>query len=449
MSDIDRALLKAENATTNELIAELQRYVVVEPKPFIVDLEKSSGMYIATLDGKRLFDWTGYYGSKLIEHNHPALYETEYLRRLARAANNKLANPDFLTEACVAYYRAIHAMAPRCMQNPDLEVYVVNSGAEAVENLMKYLINQHHARLLGEGKLPGAHRFVYFDQAFHGRTLFALNVTRLDHDPVMTKDFRGLMPGNVSVPFPAMNTDESEEINMERVDQCLKAVEAAFKAHGDEIVGVIVEPIQGAGGHRVAPIEFWRRLSELCHRYQIQLAFDEVQTAGGATGTFFTVDALDLPHPPHAIATGKKLGNGVVYMHHPMRDLGVLDSTWGGSLADMVRFVRELEVVRDEKLIEEVPAKSAHLVETLGELARSHESLIGNVRGYGIYQGFSLRDGPAKAALIRNALENEDLLLLGAGTDTIRLRPHLNVSHADIELLGHKLDRLLSKQSKA
>lgn len=214
MSDIDRALLKAENATTNELIAELQRYVVVEPKPFIVDLEKSSGMYIATLDGKRLFDWTGYYGSKLIEHNHPALYETEYLRRLARAANNKLANPDFLTEACVAYYRAIHAMAPRCMQNPDLEVYVVNSGAEAVENLMKYLINQHHARLLGEGKLPGAHRFVYFDQAFHGRTLFALNVTRLDHDPVMTKDFRGLMPGNVSVPFPAMNTDESEEINM-------------------------------------------------------------------------------------------------------------------------------------------------------------------------------------------------------------------------------------------
>src|SRR5439155_24798567 len=110
-----------------------------------------------------------------------------------------------LTPECLAYYAELHALAPRAMRGPDVEVYVVNSGAEAVENMMKYLINLHHERLLAEGKTPGPRRFVHFDQAFHGRTVFALNVTRVTHDPIMTKDFRGWLPENVEVPFPAID----------------------------------------------------------------------------------------------------------------------------------------------------------------------------------------------------------------------------------------------------
>lgn len=431
------------------MIAELQRYVVVEPRPFIVDLAACEGMYIATRDGRRLFDWAGYYGSKQIAHNHPRMYEPAYTRRLVVAANNKLANPDFLTEECLAYYRELHNLAPRCMPREQVEVYAVNSGAEAVENLMKYLINLHHRRLLAEGKLPGVHRFVYFDQAFHGRTVYALNVTRVAHDPVMTKDFRGLIPGNISVPFPALDTCDSDAENERRVERCLDQLEVAFRSHGDEIVGVIVEPIQGAGGHRVAPPGFFARLSQLCHEHNINLAFDEVQTAGGATGTFFMVDQLDLPHPPAAVATGKKLGNGVIFMREPMTDRGVLDSTWGGTLADMVRFVREMEIVREERLIEQIPQKQAALVAALQELRDRHATVITNVRGAGIYQGFSLRDPGNKARLLAMALEQEQLLLLGAGADTIRLRPHLNVSLDDIALLAQKLDRLLAQLTAA
>lgn len=440
MSQNDRSTPIDESAA---MIAELQRYVVVEPRPFVVDLAASEGMYLATRDGRRLFDWTGYYGAKQIAHNHPGMYDPTYTRRLVVAANNKLANPDFLTEECLAYYRELYRLAPRCMQNDELEVYVVNSGAEAVENLMKYLINRHHERLLAEGNLPSVHRFVYFDQAFHGRTVFALNVTRVAHDPVMTKDFRGLMPGNISVPFPALDTCASDTENEQRVQRCLEQLETVFRAHPNEIVGVIVEPIQGAGGHRVAPPSFFARLSQLCHEHHVNLAFDEVQTAGGATGTFFMVDQLGLAHPPAAVATGKKIGNGAIYMYRPMKDRGVLDSTWGGTLADMVRFVREMEIVREEQLIEQVPQKQAHLVEMLQQLQEQHSDVITNVRGAGIYQGFSLRDPANKARLIARALETEQLLLLGAGADTIRLRPHLHVSIDDIDLLGVKLDRLL------
>ena len=72
-------------------------------------------------------------------------------------------------------------------------------------------------------------------------------------------------------------------------------------------------------------------------------------------------DQLELPYPPQAIASAKKMGNGVLYMLESMDDEGVLDSTWGGNLADMVRFCQELKIVRDERLIEQVPAKAAHV----------------------------------------------------------------------------------------
>lgn len=425
------------------LIEELGRYVVSEPRPFAIDLARSAGMYLATVDGARLFDWAGYFGAKLIAHNHPRLYEPAYVERLVLAANNKTANPDFLTPECVAYYRELHALAPRSMRGPGLELYVVNSGAEAVENMMKYLINLHHERLLAQGKLPSARRFVYFEQAFHGRTVFTLNVTRMEHDPVMTKDFLGLMPGNVQVPFPAVDTSQSAAENEARASRSLAAIEAVFRQYRDEIVAVLVEPIQGAGGHRIAPSDFFAKLSALCHRYDVQLGFDEVQTAGGTTGTFFTIDAFDLPHAPQAVAGGKKLGNGVVYMHRPMKDHGVLDSTWGGSLADMVRFVQEMDIVRSEGLLEQVPAKSAALADMLGRVERAFPELVYNVRGYGLYQGFSLREPELKAKLTAAALAEEGLLLLGAGSDTIRLRPHLHVTEEDIAKLGEQLLRVI------
>ena len=127
----------------------------------------------------------------------------------------------------------------------------------------------------------------------------------------------------------------------------------------------------------------------------------------------FSIDLFDVPHPPQAVATAKKFGNGVVYMLHSMEDIGVLDSTWGGSLADMVRFVQEWEVVENEDLIAKVPEKTAHLVAGLKALAERHPDRIANVRGLGLYQGFSVLGG-AKRKVIDVALEEENLILLGA-----------------------------------
>ena len=427
------------------MIDELKKLVVMEPHPFVVDLANSKGMYLATVDGQRIFDWAGYYGAKLLTHNHPGLYEPDYIQRLCVAANNKVANPDFLTPECLEYYRLLHELAPVCMRNSRTEVYAVNSGAEAVENMMKYLLVLHEEKLRGRGEALGVRRFIYFDRAFHGRTVFALNITQPMHDPVISKGFRGFVPGNIQVPFPSIDTTQPESRNAARTQHSLEIIEDSLQRYGSEIVAIILEPIQGAGGHRTASPQFFRELSNLAHKYDVYIGYDEIQTAGGQTGTVFAIDQFDLPHPPQAVAVAKKFANGALYMLHSMQNRGILDSTWGGTLADMVRFVQEWKIVRREKLIEQVASKSAILVSGLRALTEKFHDLIFNIRGMGLYQGLTFRSTDARNALLEMALQDEQLLLLGAGLQTVRLRPPLDVGAPDIELLLAKLDKCLSR----
>ena len=252
------------------------------------------------------------------------------------------------------------------------------------------------------------------------------------------KTARDIMTSPVITVQPEATVAEAATVLVDHRISGMPVVDSA-----GEVVGIVVEPIQGAGGHRVALPEFFRRLSELAHQYDTYLCFDEVQTAGGQTGTMFMADQFDLPHPPQAVAAAKKFANGVVYMLYPMKDRGVLDSTWGGNLADMVRFVREMEIVRQEQLLEQVPRKTQLLTDGLLRLAAKHGHLLFNIRGAGLYQGFTMRTASDKGKLLDLALENEDLLLLGAGAQTIRLRPMLDVTPEDILLLLEKLDRCL------
>ena len=434
-SDMERQLSK-------QYLREFEQYVVMEPYPFVVDIRKSYGSWLVTVDGEEILDWAGYYGSKLIGHNHPGLYEQDYVERLIAAANNKVANPDFLTPECLAYYRQLYHLAPKCMTSGQLEVYAINSGAEAVENMLKYFINLYDRKRTARCLPIDRRRFIYFDQAFHGRTIYALNITRLKHAPVITKDFQGIIE-NIEIPFPAIESSRSEGENRLVLQNSLDLVKQALIAHKNEIVGIIVEPIQGAGGHRVAYPEFFQRLSEFAHEHEVYLGFDEVQTAGGQTGEVFAIDSLNLPHPPQGVACGKKFGCGVVYMLHPMSDLGVLDSTWGGTLADMVRFCQEWKIVEREHLIQEVPQKTAILQSGLEELVMRYPRIISNIRGMGLYQGFTVCSPELRNRLLDLALEQESLLLLGAATDSVRLRPVLDVGVKDISLMLTKLEKVL------
>jgi len=128
-----------------------------------------------------------------------------------------------------------------------------------------------------------------------------------------------------------------------------------------------------------------------------------------------------------------------------MKDKGVLDSTWGGCLGDMVRFVQEVKIVERENLIPEAVKKGRRLTEGLKTLENRYPHMICNVRGLGLYQGFSLRDRAMRGRFVDLALETESLLLLSAGERSVRLRPNLSVTEADIDLLLSKLELCVQK----
>ncbi|MFZ4508420.1 MAG: aspartate aminotransferase family protein [Fimbriimonas sp.] len=425
------------------MLDELGKYVIATPYPFALDLASCEGMWLQTVDGQRLFDWAGYYGSKLIGHNHPRLSEPDYVKRLVLAANNKVANPDFLTQECLDYYRMLIRLAPASMGD-QVEVYCVNSGAEAVENMMKYMVAKFNQKQLNRGRTHTNRRFLYFDRAFHGRTVFALGITQTI-DPVATKDFHGLTSGgNVKLPFPSFDSDQSHTVNLKAAVRALEQLESALSLMRDEIVGIIVEPIQGAGGHRMALPEFFQGLSRLCHEHDVYLGFDEVQTGLGATGKMWGLDHFDLPHAPQAVASGKKFGCGVVYMREPLDDIGVLDSTWGGTLADMVRVVQEMKIVEDEGLIGLAAENGARLEAGLKRVV-SGCPFASNVRGLGLYQGFSLDTPARRSQLVGHALRDHGLLLLGAGNRSIRTRPNLSVTAEDIDAFLALLETCLAE----
>jgi len=432
--------MKAHNIDSKKYLEEFSKYVIMDPYPFVIDLKGCNGMWIKTIDDTEIFDWAGYYGSRLIGHNHPMMFEKDYIETLIYAANNKMANPDFLTPECIKYYRKLYELAPKCIKNDQLEIYAVNSGAEAVENMLKYFINLHDNKMIAQNKPIGMRRMIYFEQAFHGRTIYTLNVTKLTHVPVITKNFENFGIGNLEAPFPVFDPNISEEENQLKIEMSLNFIMEQIRNYPDEIVGVIVEPIQSAGGQRIALPKFFQELSRICYENDISLGFDEVQTAGGQTGKIFMSDFFDLPYPPQGIATGKKFANGVVYMRFPMQDIGILDSTWGGNLADMVRFCQEMKVVEKYNLIEQVEHKTEMIVQKLTDLQDEYPHSICHIRGQGLYQGFSMCDPKKRNLFVDFALQEQNLLLLEAATDTIRLRPVLDVEIHDIDLLIKKLE---------
>lgn len=420
------------------MLDELRQLAVASPRPFVIDLERSHGMYIATSDDRMLFDWAGYYGSKLLAHNHECYNEPEYVKHCLLAANNKVANPDFVTPYLVNYIKMLHEIAPKCIKNPALKVFTVNSGAEAVENGLKYLITRFRAK--HRYHKP---RFMTFEGGFHGRTLYSLGHTDMPHSRRTTSDYYDLIRRPIQAPFPVWDTDMPLMSNARQEDSAIEKIESMIESYKHELAGIIIEPMQGAGGHRVASDDFFRRLSVISANSEVPLMFDEVQTGGGPCGSFWMCDMFNLPHAPEVVVSAKKLACGVVYMRNDIAVDGLLDSTWSGHIVDMNRFCHEFKVIERDDLIERARTTGAFLRAELRCVQRD-TGVIRNVRGEGLYLGFTVSSRELRDQIVKGLLEHEHTLVLGAGVDSIRVRPNMNVTEDDVVLFITKLRKVIA-----
>jgi L-lysine 6-transaminase len=412
----------------------LGRSILADGFDLVLDLDRSAGSYLVDArDGRRYLDMFTFFASSALGMNHPALADDDDFRaELVQAALNKPSNSDVYT---VAMARFVETFA-RVLGDPALpHLFFVDGGALAVENALKVAFDwkSRHNERRGIDPALGT-RVLHLRGAFHGRSGYALSLTNTK--PVTVARFPKFDWPRIDAPFLRPGLDDAAMEALEA--ESLRQARAAFEAHPHDIACFVAEPIQGEGGDRHFRPGFFAAMRELCDEYDALLIFDEVQTGCGLTGTAWAYQQLGVR--PDVVAFGKKTqvcgvmaGRRVDEITDNVFTVGSrINSTWGGSLADMVRARRILQVIEADELFERAAARGRYLRARLDELADDFPALVLDARGRGLMCAFSLPTAADRDELIR-LLWRRGVILLPSGADGVRFRPALTVSRDDID----------------
>ncbi|WP_099020408.1 L-lysine 6-transaminase [Mycolicibacterium palauense] len=424
----------ATGVTPEDVHAVLARRILADGLDLVLDLERSRGSYLVDArTGRRYLDMFTFFASSALGMNHPALADDAPFRaELAAAAVNKPSNSDVYT---VAMARFADTFA-RVLGDPALpHLFFVDGGALAVENALKVAFDWKSRRNESRGIDPAlGTRVLHLRGAFHGRSGYTLSLTNTD--PAKVARFPKFDWPRIDAPYLRAGADTDTMAALEA--ESLRQARAAFEAHPHDIACFIAEPIQGEGGDRHFRPQFFAAMRALCEEFDALLIFDEVQTGCGITGTAWAYQQLGVR--PDIVAFGKKtqvcgvMAGGRVD-EVPDNVFAVssrINSTWGGNLTDMVRARRIFETIEAENLFAHAGAVGRHLLGRLAELAEEFPTTVLDVRGRGLMCAFSLPTAAQRDALIARLWQSQ-VVMLGSGETSVRFRPALTVSCAEVD----------------
>jgi putrescine aminotransferase len=361
------------------------------------------------INGKKYLDLLGGYGIFNVGHRHPKVVEavTNQLKRQA------LHSQELLEPFRAMLAKLIHDITPGDLQYS----FFGNSGAEAVEGAMK-LAMLH----------TGRKSFVAATAAFHGKTLGALSATA---KAKFRQPFLPILPDCYHVPYG----------DADYIEAALKAADEV----GNDIAGVILEPIQGEGGINVPPDDYFPRVRDLCDRYGALLIVDEVQSGMGRTGKMFCVDHWNVV--PDIMCLGKALGGGVMPIGAFVSNKTIWEqlfpepwlhsTTFGGNPLACVAAIAGIHVLLEEKLPERADKLGGEMITKLRALRRRFPKLCVDVRGKGLMIGIEFPTDAIGYEVAKGLFDNGVLV---AGTlfsaKTIRIEPPLTLTEKE---LNHSL----------
>jgi acetylornithine/N-succinyldiaminopimelate aminotransferase len=372
-----------------------------------VDLafERGEGAWLIATNGERYLDFTSGVAVNALGHAHPALVAAlqEQATKLWHMSN-LFKSPD-----------GERLAARLCEQSFADFVFFANSGAEAMECAIK-VTRKHHA---AKGH-PERYRIVTFEGAFHGRTLATLAATG------SAKYLEGFGPP------------------MDGFDQVpLGDLDAVKKKVGPDTAGILIEPVQGEGGVRAAPLAFFRALRQLCDETGMLLVFDEVQTGMGRTGELFAYKRTGVT--PDVMSLAKALGGGFpIGACLATADAaagmtpGSHGSTFGGNPLAVAAANAVLDVMLKPGFFEHAQRMSLLLKQKLASVVDRHPGVVSEVRGEGLLVGVK---AVIPSADLVTALREQKLLTVGAGENVVRFLPPLIVTEAEIEESVARLER--------
>lgn len=426
---------------------KLARHLLTEGLDIVFDLDRSQGSwFVDQRTADRYLDFFSMFASMAIGYNHPRLLQER--DRLGRLAVNKPSNSDVYTAAMAEFVDIFSRIA----MPPDMpHMFLIDGGALAVENALKAAFDWKVRKNLmaGRGDNIGS-QVIHFRQAFHGRSGYTLSLTNT-FDPRKTRffpkfDWPRIVNPKLSFPLDA---DTLKRVcDLER--EALETIGRVIDGEGEDIAALIIEPIQGEGGDNHFRAEFLQALRQLCDRHDIMLIFDEVQTGVGLTGRFWAFEHFGVR--PDLLAFGKKTQVcGMLASRrieevscHVFQERSRINSTFGGNLVDMVRCTHILQIIEQEKLVENAGEQGALLLSELRKLAVDFPDIVSNPRGMGLMCAFDAADSHMRDQLVQ-AFFQEKLLLIGCGARSIRFRPHLIVSAGEIRLAMDMIRTVLRK----
>lgn len=407
----------------------IARHMLADGLDLVVDLSRSHGPYIHDdLTERDYLDFSSFVATMPIGFNHPKMLDPAFREAIGYAALFKPTCSDFYTVPMAEFVETFARIAkPAAMRH----VFFISGGALAVENALKAAFDWKVRKNLARGKGERGSRVIHFRDAFHGRSGYTLSMTNTS-DPrkwMYFPRFDWPRVVNPKLRFPVTGDVLRGVIETEAA--AVRQIEAAVAEHPDDIAALIVEPIQGEGGDNHFRPEFFAGLRRLADEHEFLFIVDEVQSGMGLTGLWWAVEHMGVE--PDLIAFGKKSQVAGVLAgprvdeveSNCFREPGRISSTFGGDLVDMIRCTRYLEIVDEDRLLENAASVGAMLLEGLESMAAA-SGAISNARGRGLMLAFDLPNGERRDQMLSNMLAN-GLLALRSGDRSVRLRPMLDL----------------------
>src|SRR6218665_881423 len=351
-----------EKLSSQELMQLEDKYGAHNYHPLPVVLSKGEGVYVWDVEGKRYYDFLSAYSAVNQGHCHPKIVkaltdQAQVLTLTSRAFYNDVLGE---YEKFITSYFGFDKVLP------------MNTGAEAVETAIKLARKWGYEK---KGVAENQAQIIVCEQNFHGRTT---TIVSFSSDPDANTNFGPFTPGFIRVPYNDIN-----------------ALAEALKQ--PNVIGFLVEPIQGEAGVYVPDAGYLSKARELCTAANALFIADEVQTGIARTGKLLAVDHENVK--PDILILGKAVSGGVYPVSAVLANDEIMmvikpgqhGSTFGGNPIAARVAIAALEVVRDEKLAENA--------ERLGELFRtkineliSKTDLILKVRGKGLLNAILVND---------------------------------------------------------
>lgn len=379
----------------------MPHYLMSTYDPLDISLVKGEGAWVWDDQGKKYLDAIGGIAVCALGHAHPAITDAliDQAKKIIHTSNLvRIPNTEHLAKLLT--------------ERANMEdVFFANSGAEANECALKL------ARLYGHKKGIDLPMIIVMENAFHGRTLATLSASG---NRKIQAGFEPLVQGFLRVPFDDVTSIQTIANSRE------------------DVVAVMLEPIQGEAGVLIPSPGYLSAIREICDKQGWLMILDEIQSGMGRTGLWFEHQREKIS--PDIMTLAKALGNGFPIgaclakgVAASLFSPGNHGSTFGGNpLATRIGAV-VIETIENENLLSHSAARGEWLLKRLQDALMGKPRVV-DVRGRGLWIGIKL-DRPCRDPLLAQAAA-KGLIFNIAGGQTIRLAPPLVVTQEQVEMIA-------------